>query len=498
MLRRASLALIGGMVVACGPDPGPVKWLDARAAAVHCTSSGRDLMPPVLVDLPVPKPPSGMYARGLDPMALNDLGFTRDTTACAMLLAPEPDATELTRASIVSLVEAQKTASTEAVAAGGRCTCEVAASLGHRGLLPKCVIQPTRAQCDPTQNRDEVEAALQPLLDTLPLARPPLVHWRLVGKTDREDWFAHRQSTLLEQYEGGSTIYVRGEAVPLRDNALLLRALLDEEGVRAVAHQDSGRSLLVVRELSGMLVLDHFSYPVVEARTLSLLAAIDNAAIDRYRALLAMPLQTRKLMRAPGKGNLVEVDVGLLDDVDDMIDAAAPLAQIRTRRARELPERRIDAVVIQAPFGEEGKVLEAEVALSEEGEAWATLLTNQNLTPTLDELGPIDPPVIPRVVGQAGSRLPYVLRGSDFETIVVYGLERVPGLMDRIEERYPMSVEGTARDWEFTMPPSDMLGLVGEDASFRGLRTAFEQETYVVEVEVEDGKPRLQARAAPK
>ena len=81
--------LVGAM--GCGRDRGPVNWIDSRSAVVHCTSSGRDRMPPVLLDLPIPSPPTGLYARSLDPMALNDLGFQRDTVACAMLLAPSSE-----------------------------------------------------------------------------------------------------------------------------------------------------------------------------------------------------------------------------------------------------------------------------------------------------------------------------------------------------------------------------------------------------------------------
>ncbi len=493
MRRWAAISLLG-ITAACGPDPGPLEWIDARAAVVQCTSSGRDRMPPVLLDLPAPVPPTGLYARALDPMALNDLGYQRDTVACAMLTPAEPSTTTADAATLTNLLTVREAAGREAIRAAGPCACDVVNGAGMRGLVPQCLDRPTQPTCDPEKDRDAVLAALEPALEAVAQTRPPLMHWRLVGKTDREGWFVERQATLLARHEGGSTIYVRGQAVPLRDNGELIRALLDEEGVVAVAHQDSGRGLLVVRELGSRLVLDHFAYPVVGPRELPLLAFIDNANVERYRSLLAKPSATRKLTFDPAKGNLIEVDVGQLAEVDGVFEAAAPLASLPVAPSRELPARRVERVAVQAPFGKQGTVLEVAVALTEDGREWANLLTNSPLSPTLDELGE-EEPVLP---DEVRSELPYALAGTAFESSVVYGLEQVTGLMKQVEMRYPSSVQGSARAWSFAMPPSDLSGLVTEAARFEGLRKNFEAQAYGVEVSVADDSTRITATIAPK
>ncbi len=490
-----AFAMLGLVGPGCGPDPGPLDWIDARAAVVHCTSSGKDRMPPVLLDMPVPNPPSGLYARSMDAMALDDLGFQRDAVACAVLSAPERETSRSTDAALQEMLSLRESAGRQAIRGAGRCACDVAEALGKRSLLAACVDEPTQPSCDPEEGRDVVQEAIAPVETALAALEPPLLHWRLVGKTDRTRWFEERQYTLLERHPGGSTIYVVGQAVPLRNNAELIRALLDEEGVVAVARQDSGRALLVVRELDGQLVLDHFSYPAVGPRALPLLAVLDNASVATYRELLAKPTATRKLRLEPGRGNLIEVDIELLADVDARVEASAPLAGARVRGS-EARERLVDYVAIQAPFGKQGQELVIDAELSEAGQRWASMLTTDPLTPTLEELGGVaEQEAQPR---SNRAELPYALRGTAFEALVVHGLEQVPELMRQVETRYPSSIQGTARAWQFEMPPSDLGPIVGAGARFEGLRQAFERVPYRVEVELDDAQPRIRATLAPR
>ncbi|MBV1857887.1 MAG: hypothetical protein KUG77_05700, partial [Nannocystaceae bacterium] len=116
-----ALTVLGALLMGCGADPGALGWIDARASVVRCTSAGRDRMPPVLLDVPAPEPPRGLYARMLDPMALDDLGFERDSVACAMLLPAEPDI----GGSIDALMSVRAKAGRAAVSAGGFCACAV-------------------------------------------------------------------------------------------------------------------------------------------------------------------------------------------------------------------------------------------------------------------------------------------------------------------------------------------------------------------------------------
>ena len=475
----------------CGPDPGPVGWIDARAAVVHCTSSGRDRMPPVLLGLPVPAPPTGLYARALDPMALDDLGFERDAVTCAMLLPPDTDGKDALGTLMAARVQAARTA----VETSGFCACEAAAQLDAKPLLSQCTDRPSRPGC--TVDEDAlatVTSALEPVYAALAEARPPLLHWRLVGKLDRPGWFVRQQTSLLERHDGGSTVFVPGQAVPRRGNGALVRELLEVEDVVAVVRQNSGQALLVVREVGKTMVFDHFAYPAVGADVVPLLPYIDNASARRYRAMLGKPETTRKLRMEPGKGNLVEVDLSYLESIDEVLSEAAPVAGTRPMSSRELPSRRIEFIAAQAPFGKQGQQLDLRIELSSSGTEWASLLTTTPLGPSLSELElePIEafPPT--------GTKLPLLVAGTEFEQVVAYGLEALPALMAEVESRYPGSIQGDARNWSLSMPLSDMVGVVQPSAPFEGLRSAFAQRDFQVEVSVADDGSTLQATVAPK
>jgi len=434
-------------------------------------------MPPVMLDLPAPEPPSGLYARLLDPMALDDLGFQRDAVACAMLLPPDNDASVSTEA----LVTARREASRAAIEASGMCACEAAAALDARVLLPQCVDKATRPGCNVDDQLAAVEAALEPVYAALGTTQPPIVHWRLVGKTDRPRWFARQQAMLAERHDGGSTIYLEGQAVPSRGNGPLLKALLESEDVVAVARQNSGQAILVVREIGKTLVLDHFQYAAVGKSYAPLLPYFDNASVGRYRAMLAKPSETRKLRFEPGKGNVVEVDVTHLAAVDAAIRGGASLSGVRPESARELPERRVELIAAQAPFGQQGQRLDVRVELTSTGAQWASLLTSDDLMPGLDGLS-----LEPVELSDPDTTLPYVLAGTAFERSVVYGLEQVPAFMTEIDTRFPGAIKGTANAWEFVMPPSDLEGLIAPGTAFKGLRSAFAERQYTVELTTAD------------
>ncbi len=447
-------------------------------------------MPPVLLDLPAPAPPTGMYARVLDPMALDDLGFERDSVACALLLPAEPD----TDQTVEALLSARAKAGREAVSLGGLCACEAASVLDARALLPQCVDRPTRANCKLDGLVAPVEAALEPVYAALAQVRPPLVHWRLVGKLDRPGWFVRQQSVVAERHDGGSSVFVKGQAVPKRGNGALLKALLDEDDVVAVARQNSGLAVLVVREIGKTLVLDHFSYPAVGGQVVPLLPYIDNAAVGRYLSLLAKPTETRKLSLDPSKGNLVEVDLSHLETFDAAISSGAALAGMKPLDPRAVPDRRIERVAAQAPFGKQGLQLEVRIELTDTGTQWAQLLTSSDLSSGLDTLELAAVQALP----PTGSKLPFLVAGTPFEQDVVYGLEQVPALMAEVESRYPSSVAGTARAWDFTMPLSDMSEFITDEARFEGLRSAFAERAYSAQVTVADQGDVLVATVAPK
>ena len=457
-------------------------------------------MPPVLLDLPVPYPPTGLYARQMDPVALDDLGFQRETVACAMLRVPTPEAINHAEEAVANLAETHRRASSDATRAGLRCTCEVADSIGLRALVFGCATQEAQPNCEVESRQAGVRDALQPVIEALRDTPPPVVHWRIAGKTDRANWFPEHESLLLPRHTGGSTFYVRGQAVPARKNYELVRELLEVEGVTAVVRQDGGKALVVVRELGKELIIDHFSHPAISNDRVPLLAALDNAHAEHYKALLEKPTERRSLVFEPQDGTMLEIDRPLLEEVDRLILSAAPLAggYNLDRERRVEPTVLIDRVAIQAPYGKKGQVLKARIQLNADGQGWANTLQDEVLSPTLDELGLSGDPIVFEPDPNIPSDLPFVLRGAVTNEQLIQGFHGIPSLMRQIEMRHPNTVQGKASAWKFIMPPDDLESFVGEDGRAMGLRQGFFDRAYVVEMSFDQGREAITVEAKPK
>lgn len=492
LTRAALIAATGAGLVGCS-DKGPLDWIDHDAAVVRCTSAGRDRSPPVLRGLPVPMVPSGMFVRAMDPMALDDLGYERDATVCATLLAPDTDELERQRQGVAALIGIRREASVAAKSKAGRCTCASAGEL--RPLIIGCVSRPTNSRCDPQNLRTEVQAELQPLVAQLGETSLPLIHWRMIGKFDRAGWFADKESELTARHPGGSTVFHREQPVGDRNNGPLIRTLLEVDDVVSVVRQDSGRALLVIREIGSQLVLDHFSYAAIGPDVGVLSTALDNARASEYIARLAKPTQTRALVHAPKTGSVVDIDVARISDVDDVVEIAATLVDAdAVLPAAELPEPLISHASFQAPFGKQGAVLEAKLRLSARGRGWATLLSDELLTPRLPELNleaeelEFDQP----------SELPFVGRTTQTERVLIYGLDQTPAAMANVEMNFPSTVKGRAAEWSFEMPLDNLVGVFGRDAAAGGLRDAFATTPYEITMALDDDRSSVVLRAAPR
>lgn len=485
-MSRAPIAigfvLLGLVGQGCGPGKGPEPWMSARAAVTWCGVAGPQRAAPAIMGVPAPMPPTGLYGRSLDPMGLDELGFERDEVACAMLEVPPPEAIEAARAGLEELDAIARRVDAEAGRAGGRCVCEIAMAVGVRELVRMCTEQPSRGDCDPTLNADAVAAAVVPLQEAIDELTLPLVHWRLAGRSDRDGWFVEQFSKLVARHPGGSTLYVRGQPIPRRDNHELVRGLLEAEDVVAVVRQDGGRALLVVREIGSELVLDHFAYPVVDGAHRPLLSAFDNTHVEQYLAALAKPQARRTPAADPGKGTLVEIDRALLEEADRLIMAAAPLAGATYEVGRETweqPPVLVDRVTVQAPFGHQGERLQIRLELSEEGRAWAQTLTGDRLTPTLEELG---------LAGEGsaftasrGLDLPFFLRGTPVNRHLVHGIHSTTEVMRKIEMDHPSTVNGSMDRWTFDLP-TVRFELPEEDgAAWNGLLELIAQKPYRLE-----------------
>src|SRR5690606_32475359 len=75
VLRKLRALLLLAVVSGCGVGKGTPEWIGSNAAVVRCTVAGPNLELPRLFDeLPSPALPTGLYARTMDPIALDQLG----------------------------------------------------------------------------------------------------------------------------------------------------------------------------------------------------------------------------------------------------------------------------------------------------------------------------------------------------------------------------------------------------------------------------------------
>jgi len=496
--RPLSLApALAWLWLGCGPDRGPAHFIGERSAVVQCTRSGPHAMPPVWAGLPVPAPPSGLYAGSMDAISLDDLGFERDAVVCAMLSAPPAEAVENLGANIEALSRTRAEAGRLAMQAAGRCTCDTAGALGLRALIRTCMDTPTLGQCDRQAHAGAVADALRPLQTQLAQTPPPLLHWRVAGRSDRPGWFADHLGALLPKYEGGSKVFLRGQGVPRRHNHELLRRLLESEGVVAVVRQGAGQAVVVVRELGRWLVIDRFAYPEIDGKNVAMLAHWDNAQADAIVRLLAAPEPLRALALAPGEGSLVEIDRGLLQTVDRLIEAVGPLAPGRAEVPAPTLESKVDRITVQAPFGRDGRELTILLALSGAGQRWADGVTGDRLTPTLEELALLPEAPAPGEP-QVGRPPGFLLRGTPALTQGFEGIEHAGWIFKRIDMEFPGTVGGVGTEWAFALPQSDLSGVFGKDLAFEGLRGEFVKRPYRMTATFEDDRKRMRFALTPK
>lgn len=410
-------------------------------------------MPPILLDLPLPAIPTGLFARQLDPMALDDMGFEREQPVCAALMQPAPERVEAARAELRELLRAYGRAGAQARAELGRCMCEVARAADLVSLLAPCHDEPYRASCEPTpaqlQRVRAVVAPLQAALAATPVAR---LHWRVAGRSDRPGWMVQRMTELLPRHAGGATVFLPGQAIPSRNNHVLVRRLLEVPGTQAVLRLDGGRSLLVIRELEGAQVLDLFAFPKVDPKLVPLLPFIDEARAQDVVDALAQPASAWSPPLGLDRGNLVHLDRAGLEAVDSLLLATAALSG-EGNAPTTLPERTpaplVDAVTLQAEFGANGKQLRARLQLSEAGVQWAQARSNAPLGSDLEALGlPLE-----RAAGRSlAVELDFIAHAQATERLVLDGLAGIPGLLHKLEMHHPSSVGGRVDAWDVTVP----------------------------------------------
>ncbi|MBX7079577.1 MAG: hypothetical protein K1X88_10350 [Nannocystaceae bacterium] len=491
--RARCLAAIVGLA-ACGREGDPRAWIGERAAVVRCSAAGRNPPPPIMAGIPAPPPPSGLLARQLDPLALDAMGYRRDATVCAVLEAPPGATIDVARTALPAVLTLHDRADREATRIGGRCTCEIARELGVRDLVASCAQTPTVAGCDTAARADELATALQPLREAVAAVELPWQHWRLVGATDRPGWFADHVDALVANHDGGTLVFRPGQALPARVDPAV-RALLGLEHVVAVLRQDSGRALVLARELDGLLVLDHFAQPQASPERAPLLERMREAQLTAMVSRLAPPTQARETMAAPQHGTMVELDRPMLEEVDRAALATAVLLdQPAAAPAPAGPPALFDRVSFQAPFGEQGAVLRIEHALSVDGLAWAQTLSDAALVGNLGGLGLRDEPPPPAEL-PAGLRL--VLRGSTTERYAVHGVHRLPSLLQTLELAAPGAVAGTLSAWRVDWPGGPVPAPADAPELFAGLRS-LAQRRYRLDASFDPSRTKLVVEITPR
>ena len=451
MSRRRLLGLLAAAsVAACAPGRGTPGWLPGDAPHVRCVVAGPHRIQPIFAEVPAPPLPTGLYARGMDPMALASLGYTRDHVVCAAVY-PTPADTGDDPEAVEALAAAHDEASRR-VAAGpqGACACDAARRLGVDALVAGCERRPVAPRCaDDEASLAALRAFEADLSRRVAGVTIPWVHVRMAGRTDRPGWFARHATKLLARHPGPSDVFLPGQA--LGDDLALafVRNALAAEGVVAVVRQDLGRAFLVVRELDGVLLLDHFAYPTLPARRRGLVRLWERENPQVLARALGRPAEGLVYDHDPRTASVFVVDVPRLAALDRHVAVAYGL-EGRASAARAVvddrPDPLSDRVVVLAPFGRDGNELRARMTLSEAGRVWAQTLPEGPASPTLTELG------MPPVLVRPPEGVSLLFTGTCAEAWYAHGPKLAGPRLAALERGAPGAVGGTFDEVRIEVP----------------------------------------------
>jgi hypothetical protein len=507
-LAAHSLALALGLALAagagCGVRKGAPEWIGSEAAVVRCVVAGPNLqLPPLFDEVPSPALPTGLFARTMDPVALDQLGFERDRVVCATLLAPDAARLDAASTAIADLLATRIELGKQARKLG-RCVCTHADTLEARELVPGCIEQPARQGCPADREQlTELAELLAPLQAKLATTEIPRVHWRLFGRSDRPGRFAEHYEDLLDRHTGGAEVYLRRSALPPVAGFELVRGLLTLEHVVAVVREDGGRALLVVREIDDQLIFDHFAYPdlvepggagrgakiSIDVELLTMLPRIDDAQLAWYREALEPPTQTRELLFDPRDGYMVEIDRAALERVDTSLIVAASFAGQTydvAGETRVLPTLLVDRFAFQVPYGTEGLVLRGRARLTDQGRQWLDGFADTPAIEALAGLGHLDVRPEFQPARQDGVAQLFLLRGRPSDHLLFAGANALPRVLHAIEASAPGSIDGDIDDFTVALPSGPMPGVEGRPGA-EELRERLSLEPHRLEVELVEG-----------
>lgn len=484
---RATLGLLCGLVAAgalagCGRrvDQG---WIFDDAAVVRCTVSGRNHeLDPAWLDVPVPLPPTNLFARAMDPVALDGLGFERDATICVALDAPSAEDVEAAQGSLRKLVDTRAELDL-AIRRLPACACSEVRRAGLRSYFPSCDSRRARAAvCQPDEAvAGRVRELAVPLDEAVAAAVVPKRHWRMFGRADRPDRFAVRFSDIVGMYEGGSELFVPGQTPGGGRSDALVAALLDQPDVLAVVRQDAGMSVLVVRAMGRQLVFDLFMHDTSGERDLlgALASALDEASIDSHVAALARPGGGRRLLHDPRGGPVLAVDREALTRVDEAAIAMSALADRPydpQRERRTSPPDLVDGFEFQ--LDPEG-VLRGRAHLTEAGVSAVEEAGDTQLSIAFDQL-PFDsePPTF-----EPAAEADLVLRGQPLEHGLFDGIHGLFTVLQAVERSEPGALEGNLERFAITFPSGPLPGDLDTRPGLERLRERLSKQRHRLEVE---------------
>ncbi|TPV96919.1 MAG: hypothetical protein B7733_02300 [Myxococcales bacterium FL481] len=419
----------------------------------------------------------------MSPAALVELGFAPDSVVCASLEPPSEGELAQIASSVSRLLGVRREVDA-AVQPLGRCGCAAAGKLRRQRWIPSCEAHDPAPRCEiDTGLVTQVGRELSRMEAAMGAMTLPLTHWRLMGRTDRAGQFDARVSTLVSHHGGGSTVMRRGAPVSSRLNHELVVALFEQPAVQAVIRQDSGRSLVVVREIGDVLIYDHFAYPPVSSSMLTLLPELDNRNVETYRGGLEPPAATLELALSPTRGPVLYFDHDGLERVDAALAVGWRFTGRRDDvvRGRDGPPVWFDRVTVLGLTGR--GLLRAQATLNAAGRAWAQSVPREAVMPSLtgwqtSARSPARPP--------ARHRPSFLLRGTGVEHAVFAGIHGLPTLVAEVEMTAPNSVTGTNDDLALALPVGPLPAGLGTRVGLEALREQLHPKAHTLRVKLGD------------
>lgn len=467
-------------------------------AVVRCTKSGRlRETPRDWLAFPVPRPPTGMFARAMDPAALDELGFQRDASVCAALEAPSSDEVEVVASSLGALDEALARADMELRARSG-CGCVEARRQSADHLFASCRRVRRRDCPDDAALTADVAEMVTDLRGKIADVSLPKRHWRLFGTADRPDRIAVRFPDVVGMYEGGSELFVPGQEPGGGRSDELVAALLAEPEVVAVIRQDGGTAMLVVRSHRGQLVLDHFAYDRLSDRYGRLVSELDRAHIDWHRARLELGSGGGRpeFHFSPSDGSFMGVYGEPLAQVDAMVEAAARMQGLRYDRSQEISKRPpvlVDRVEISLPGSADGGSFEAWVHLTAEGVEVVDAATEDQLSVQFGDLAFDDQ----QPIFEPDEPLDFVGRGQPVERTLLDGIHGFFSVLETVERAQPGAVVGNLDELTVNFPSGPLPGELETRPGLQSLRELLSKQRHVLTARRAGAAFEISVRAAP-